>query len=235
MTPIMRHLLCFAFLGGLSVYASATTYTYEAQNPSGSDRGGDLRYISLNYSDSDESLFGSFSLKRKNHKLANTGWMVLSPGGNPKNGLGDQAIMYMDFRSGDSWLYQYNGNSNNNSYRNSPFLGHFENSLTVRNNRNQRNVSFNYDLSNVQPQTSNWTGMSFGDRVGVWFHALVGRIRGDEEGINRYQQARRYETWHDTSNSVTHSVPEIDAAGLPLVATLLVSLFVIGRERFGKH
>ncbi|MFT7559199.1 MAG: hypothetical protein ACI93R_001104 [Flavobacteriales bacterium] len=223
-----------------SASAFATTYNYSATNPSGSAGGGDVTDISLTYSDTAERLSGSFTVAENNGRIADTGWMVLSGGANPKGSEGDYGIMYMDFVSGDSWLYQYNGENNPSSYMGAPLLAYFDNAMTVSATGSTRSASFNYDLSGVSAPSSTWSGMGFGDQVGVWFHGLVGSFDADADGIDGYDGDMGHQFWHDTSYSTTTEVdvPEIDAAGIPLAAGLLLSLMAFFRERknlFGKR
>jgi len=228
----------------LLLFASGSTYSnfidqtgafnYTEENPDGSNGAGDLTFLSITYDLEVDNLFGSFNLVERDDKLANTGWMVLSPGDNPKGSEGDHGILYMDFLSGDSWLYQYNGQNNPSSYRDSSLLAFFESSLEVTEGDQSRSVEFNYDLGGVDAPSDTWTGLSFGEQVGIWFHGLVGEFSANEDGIQRYRSTARGQVWHDSSNTTTVQVPEIDAAGLPLAGMLLLSVLAIYREKRAK-
>lgn len=234
----LKTLAATAFLSGLMASVNAENYQYDVNSPLGSARAGDLTSLSLNYSDTDDALSGSFTFQETSRgQVADTGWMVLSHGPNPKGNEEDYGILYMDFINRDSWLYQYNGQNDPSSYANSPLLAYYNDSLNVARANNAMSVDFAVDFTNIQAPTNadNWTGMSFGQHVGVWFHGLLGQIRGDENGISHIRGSGRAQSWYDTSNQRTHTVPEIDAAGLPLIATLMLAMIAVGRERFSKH
>jgi hypothetical protein len=213
--------------------ASAVTYIHEATNPRGSAGAGDLTSISLAYTNNatTDELSGSFSLQ-EHSGLADTAWLVLSDGKNPKGNEQDHGILYMDFASGNSWLYQYNGQNNLSSYTSGDLLAFYENSVSANNNGSSVDVDFSVSFAGVTAPTDTWTGMSFDESVGVWFHGLEGSLSGDETGITSYTADAGGQFWYDTSYSSATRVPEMDGAGAPLAAAFMLSLLAFARDRF---
>lgn len=231
----MREFISYVLLAAsalMSLDAFANAYNYSQSYPRGSSGAGDLTSISLTYDhDSGGSLSGSFSVVEQNNNIANTGWMVLTEGPNPKGREGDYGILYMDFLAGDSWLYQYNGQNNPSSYVDSPLLAYYESSVNTVDHGATRTVEFGVGFQDVQAPSTSWSGMSFTDTIGVWFHGLNGIFNADQDGINSYRSTAPGQFWHDTSNSTAHQVPEIDGAGLPLSLAFLLSAFVVIRQK----
>ncbi|MEO0411621.1 MAG: PEP-CTERM sorting domain-containing protein [Pseudomonadota bacterium] len=99
-------------------------------------------------------------------------WLVMSDGPNPKNQIGEYAILYADLRRNRITAYEYNGDNNASSF-NDPgnFLGSFNNIMDLQ-PRADGNVNFQIDVTSINStfNTDDWDGISFGNRIGVWFH-----------------------------------------------------------------
>lgn len=177
-------------------------------------------------------------------------WLAVSPGPNPKGHGGELALLYFD-GSGDKaklTAYAYNGFNGDTSYRDgssapgdqapdrikSSLLSEsWINELSVKNEANgTRTMKIDIDATDIQdhaPQypgpggPSEWTGLAFGDKIGLWFHPNVGLKTKYEEGFLARDKGWQYahQGWLDFSDKPTEAVPEpatLAALGLGLAA-----------------
>lgn len=149
---------------------------------------------------------------------ADGGWLVVSPGANPKNSTTELAIAYLDADSGGVWVYAYNGANNAASYLETPFLGFFSNAYTI-DGEGVATLSLNTSIIDTQLET----GFAFGERLGIWYHPALGvNINGDASGMSGFSFSSQ--GWLDTNwdgdcdnpnNGCITTVPE--PGTLPLV------------------
>lgn len=104
-------------------------------------------------------------------------WLVVSDGPNPKNQIGEYAILYADLDDNRITAYEYNGDNNASSFSNpGNNLGVFDGVMNYTNNAgnagNDGLVTFSLDVTSINAQAlgSEWDGISFGENIGVWFH-----------------------------------------------------------------
>lgn len=128
-----------------------------------------------------------------NGAAAEGGWLVISPGPNPKNSDRELGIAYFDAASGNTWIYAYNGLNNNASYQTMQYLGFFEDSYTTVNGV----ASLAFNASSFSGQLD--TGFSFGNRIGIWFHPSANlNVNGDSGGLDGFHASSN--GWLDTNN-----------------------------------
>ncbi|MBL8064959.1 MAG: PEP-CTERM sorting domain-containing protein [Chthonomonadaceae bacterium] len=172
-------------------------------------------------------------------------WLVVSPGANPKGHAGELSIYYFDVTHGSGprlTTYAYNGVNGDNSFKNGNGSGasadkiassivnnSWINSLKYINNANgSRTLGFDIDATVIQNHTpkypgpggpSEWTGTSFGEKMGIWFHPVSGL--SSSYGSDGFLKGFQYcsQGWLDGENFVTTPEPASMAAlGIGVVA-----------------
>lgn len=181
-----------------------------------------------------------------NNRQTNGYWLAVSPGPNPKGHAGELALFYFDASSSTPALlaYAYNGVNGGNSYLDgSPAAGtqapdfilssktsnHWINQLSVVNGpSNTRKMIFDIDATQIQNHVplypgpggpSEWTGASFAERFGIWFHPLKGLQTSYNANGSLKTLHKSAEGWLDGQNLET--VPEpmtMTALGLGIAA-----------------
>ena len=189
-----KHLTKFCFLViviASSATASATVmYNYDrgAGVFGGSSQ---LSYDSVSATfdtDTDEFTFAV----DYNGNAAEGGWLVISPGPNPKNSNSELGIAYFDATSGNTWIYAYNGQNNNASYQTMEFLGFFEDAYTSVGDE----ATLAFDATAVNAGLD--TGFAFGNHIGIWFHPTANlNVLGDSDGLYIFQAHQN--GWLDTN------------------------------------
>lgn len=175
-------------------------------------------------------------------------WLVVSPGENPKGHAGQLAIFFVDASTSTPAVlaYAYNGVNGHQSWQDgSPMAGvqapdliqssltnsNFVNALQVQNLADGgRRISMDLNATAIQghlpkypgPQgQSEWTGTSFGNRFGIWFHPVKGLQTQYTQGGALSSWSFRQEGWVDGGN--LEAVPEpatMTALGLGVAAML---------------
>ena len=171
-------------------------------------------------------------------------WVALSGGANPKGHGGELALLYFDATGETPTLtaYNYNGVDGNTSYRDgSPEAGdqapdRIKSSLLDISWINDiqafdeadgsRTMRFDIDATEINshnpayPGNSPWTGLAYGDQVGIWFHHTAGSSFAYQDGfIDSFGFAKQ--GWLDLQNQGTTTVPEpatLAALGLGVAA-----------------
>jgi len=135
-------------------------------------------------------------------------WLVVSPGDNPKGGVNEYAILYGDRAANRITAYSYDGNNNANSYANGgTFLGTFDQAFTDGGTHATYGdmTMFSLDVSAINSAfgTQEWSGTSFGDEQGIWFHQSTGSsfAYDGNGGITNYSFGGQM--WLDTKNQTT--------------------------------
>jgi hypothetical protein len=164
-------------------------------------------------------------------------WLVVSPGPNPKGHAHEFGIIYFDASSIGSTkvtVYRYNGQNADNSYTNPGHL--LASSLNpmdtqiISHSANQvgatRNFSVSINASVINslfspPTFPDWTGIEFGNKIGVWFHTVKGLNTAYDANGALTQFSYGGQGWHDLSNQMT--VPAPGAIALVGAGTLLVA------------
>ncbi len=230
-------------LAGLfcSSIASATVYSYSVNNPSGSTGAGDITQFSASYNDVTENLSWSTTIQEVGGYLADGFWMVLSDGENPKNDVNEYAILYGDTITGNISAYAYNGVNSGNSWQTpGDHIETLVGILSIDDSvANQRSFSFSLDGTNINSHdpdnslvaTDDWDGLSFGNHVGIWFHAVV--LSGSGAGYDGDNKLTSFDfsrqSWYDTSMRDTSVVPV--PAAVWLFGSALLGLVGFSKRR----
>lgn len=225
----------------LSGMASATVYSYSVDNPSGSTGAGDITRFSATYDDVSENLSWSTTIREQNGFLADGFWLVLSDGENPKNDVNEYAILYGDIASGNISAYAYNGVNSASSWQTpGDHIETLVGILSVDDSvANQRTFGFSLDGTNINAHdpdnslvaTDDWDGVSFGPKIGIWFHAVVfdglGAAYDLQNKLTSFDYSRQ--SWYDTSMKDTSVVPV--PAAVWLFGSALLGLAGFSRRR----
>ncbi|MFK8031070.1 MAG: PEP-CTERM sorting domain-containing protein [Gammaproteobacteria bacterium] len=195
---IIKALSIAALISGSQVASASPTYNYErGAGVFGGGSGLSYDSVSASYNSSTEAF--SFEVDY-NGTAAAGGWLVVSPGGNPKNSTSELGIAYFDAASGDTWVYAYNGMNNSASYLTMDFLGFFEDSYTTVNGV----ATLSLETSSFSSQLD--TSFAFGERIGIWFHPTANlSVIGDSDGLDTF--TANGTGWLDTSNEGDCSNP----------------------------
>jgi hypothetical protein len=226
-----RHLLATGSLAlGLLAASSvqATTWSFGTSSGFGSTLANQLSSYNVSYNDAN----GDFRLRTT--FAPNTSvdgyWFVASASGqNPKGTFNELAILYADFGTKRVSAFEYNGQNDANSYNsNASFIGRYENALTQVGNTWTLSIndaairSFN-DGNNG----ADWTGIKFGQNIGIWFHWFDGSFTYNAS--NKLTGVHiRSQGWSDRTGDKTTKVPV--PATLPLIGLGLVGLGLLGRR-----
>ncbi len=173
--------------------AASATPTYNYERGAGVFGGGSgLSYDSISASFDTGSDEFSFEVDY-NGNAAEGGWLVISPGENPKHSTSELGIAYFDADSGNTWIYSYNGQNNSASYLSMDFLGFFEDSYSTVNGV----ATLSFDASSINAALD--TGFAFGSRIGIWFHPAANlNVFGDSNGLDTFSASSI--GWFDTNN-----------------------------------
>ncbi len=202
-------------LAGSAAVSATPSYNYgRGSGTFGGGSGLSPDSVSISYdSDSEDFLFEV----DYNGNAAEGGWLVISPGENPKHSTSELGIAYFDAASGDTWIYAYNGQNNYASYLQTDFLGFYENSYSTTNG--VATLSFNATAVNAVLDT----GFAFGSRIGIWFHPSANLdVNGDVNGLTNFHA--RQNGWLDTNNDGNCNNPNngcITTVPEPATLTLL--------------
>jgi PEP-CTERM motif len=135
-------------------------------------------------------------------------WLALSPGANPKGNSTELAILYMDLKENRYAVYNYNGVNGSNSYNtggagSSPvFIQGGAANLTQVGNSYTFNLNVNAINNGALNSNAGWTGMEFGNQIGLWYHFFDGDVvfnnNGTVQALHAYSQG-----WSDLANQRT--------------------------------
>lgn len=218
--------------------AFAANLTFHDGNPNGNMLGG-INNVAGTYKsltatfDTDTDLFSWSSTFEKNSDgtLADGAWLVVSDGPNPKFQPGEYAIYYLDAINEKVSIYEYDGNNNGNSWRNP---GNFLDSTSLqvtRNGSDEVTFAFDYDATDLNNLAlgPDWKGTSFGEEIGLWFHALSGT--GGEYGTdpgdlvstgNITKFSHKKHGWYDIDSVAVPEPMSVASIGLFALAGVFV-------------
>ena len=217
MTSIRKTLLATALLSFGASASAGVVYSYE-RGPGVFGGHSGLAYDSV--SASFDSGSGDFTWEVDfAGAVADGGWLVVSPGDNPKNSSSELGIAYFDTATGDAWIYAYNGENNSASYRETPFLAYFAGAYTTVGDVST--LSFNASAVNAALDS----GFEFGTRIGIWYHPSANVwTNGDGTGLHTFNASQN--GWLDTTQDGDCTNPNNGCITVPEPGSL--PLFVLG-------
>ena len=246
--PALTALAGALTLSALAAPAAAATFSYSVEMPNvgpGSANAGQLQSLAFGYDDGGDSLSGNETLDASGSIVVNPmqgvpdgGWIVLSDGRNAReeNGL---AILYMDFSSGTVVAYEYDGSLNRRGFRTfeqqDRYIATFENAVTS----SVRDGVFSFEIADLNvnaiqtfSDADDFTGVSFGEQIGIWFHlAVFNEIEiGPDGRVTRF--APRADSFYDAidQNTVSDNLIVPLPAGGVLLLTGLAGVAAVRRR-----
>jgi len=153
-------------------------------------------------------------------------WLVVNNGPNPKqSNVNELAIMYGDMDTNTLTTYVYNGQNSASSWNN-PGI-HLQTD-TFTSDSDSLSIDINATAINDWSTNPLYTGISFDDNIGIWFHISTGsNFVYDGNEIDQYNFSSQ--GWYDKANLTTTSVPEPFSFSLLLLG--VIGLFASRRKR----
>ncbi len=227
----MKTAVAVAAMGVLASSASAfgNEFRYEFSG-TGPGISGDVKGANAIFAPGSETLeFNAIVKKGKTDGFQ----VVFSPGPNPKGYSGELAALYFDASSAGTpkiTAYAYNGLNPDNSWQDgdeksgtqSPDKiissikdpGFVQSTVKKDNGDGTMTLGFKIDASAIQnhspkyPGASPWTGVEFGDKIGIWFKSFdVSSISYDSKGFISSLH-RTHTGYYDFAGEHTNAVPE---------------------------
>ena len=156
---------------------------------------------------------GNVLVEGEKYGKMKSGYMTFSGQGagdedEDSTGSGD-FVFFMNFLSGDAWLYNFNGSTFANDYNGSEMLGYFQNSVEVDNSwSREKSVNFDYNLSRIEGGNLAFLGVDESTEFTVATENRM--IKGNNHGvIGLKSQPKDAKNW-DYVPENHHDVPEID-------------------------
>ena len=193
-------------------------FTYDVVEPSGSDAAGDIERVTTSFNETTNEL--TFQLVISGDE-ADGFTLAINDGPNPKGNVDELALIYFD-NSGDQPIltaYNYNGQNDFSSFEDTPLASSlnpnspFSNMEVSTDAYGNTVFSFNLDATdiNAYSQDEAWTGVAFGEHVGVWLHPMSGieSSYGDDGFLDSWDIDEQ--SWLDVANRDTvceHIEPE---------------------------
>ena len=219
----MRHVLAIAALCAAAGSASGALFQWNSNGAGQDNSGGTISSINSTFNSSSKVF--TWDVSYSNGATADTDgfWLVVSPGPNPKGHAHEFGIIYFDASSiGNTkvTVYRYNGQNADNSFTNpghllasslnpmdTQILSHSASQMGAT---RSFSVSINASVINslfTPPTYPDWTGIEFGNKIGVWFHSGKGRDTacGANGGVTRFSYGGQ--GWRDLCDQRTGPTP----------------------------
>ena len=200
-----------------------TIYSFNIDNPPGSDRAGDIQNVNTSFNGNTNEL--SFSMVVEDTAEGFT--LAINNGANPKGHGGELALLYFD-ASGDEpviTVYGYNGLNTQTSWLDgssesgtqpadqilsSLVDGDAFTDISVTTDADGNKVlSFNLDATPILEhdplygQDGDWSGIAFDESIGVWLHPSSGleTAYGEDGYLSQWDVSKQ--SWYDSANQTT--------------------------------
>lgn len=205
--------------------ASALSWQYDCSPCSGNGAAGAMTSLTTTYDSATEVFSFDATFSATNGNLPNAGWLVVSPGPNPKGNVDEYAIMYMDNANATVTSYVYNGVNSANSWQDpNAYLQSDVGALSVSNpSASERRIQFSIDATAINAMNlgPDWVGVEFGPQMGLWYHPATGGFEYDGKGrISSFKVGTQ--GWYDKLDLSTRPIPEPSAALAFGIGALLV-------------
>ena len=235
-------------VGASTASAMAGAYIADFTPSSQNANGGDIDRITARYDTDTNQL--DYTVVFGN-QVTEGFTLAISPGQNPKNQPGELALFYFDASDMNApkvTAYGYNGQNNQTSWTDGDSstggsqqadlimsdlqLGLSDAKISFDDNIDgTRTLGFSIDASSIinhnplypSPTGDDWTGASFFERIGIWFHTFKTFDADYDANGNITDLTLGGEGWFDGSNIATTFVPMPGAAGMTLAGLGLVA------------
>lgn len=241
----MKITLCALSMMLAAGAASAQTYQWEWTGQSGhSDAGGEIEHVLARFNTITNQTLWRLTFA---DQITDGFTLAVSPGPNPKGHGGELALLYFDATSLNDpriTVYNYNGHNSMTSFKDgSPVAGNqtpdlihstFDAELVTSQTWSfdrqdgRRVLGFKMDASAINghspmyPGNSPWTGMAFGEELGIWMHPFTNLTAtySDDGALLSWGGEHG---WLDGNGFNTRQVPAPGAAGLALLGGALAA------------
>jgi len=234
-------------LGAISATSNAAIHELDFTPQSQNSNGGQIDRITARFNDSNNRLDWSVEF---GNQVTEGFTLALSPGQNPKNHPGELALFYFDASDMNNprlTSYAYNGENNISSYEDgdtstpgdqTPDLITVDSQLrsgdikvSVDDNTDgTRTLGFSIDATSIiehnplfPSATEDWTGASFAEKIGIWFHTFRNFDASYDDEGRLISLNKSGEGWFDGANIQTQVIPLPGAAAMTLAGLGLVA------------
>lgn len=236
--------LAIAALTTGTTTAAAQTYVFdwEAGDSGVNNAGGEFQSVNGSFNATTNRFTWDITF---NDQITDGYTLAVSPGPNPKGTSGELALIYFDatnLAAPDVTVYAYNGENTQLSWADGSNAAGIQSpdkiissqglnsgdilNASVTDAGGMRTLSLEMDATNLQshlpkwPSAADWTGVEFGDLIGVWLHptASLTTEYGSDGFLNNW--FAESEGWLDGSNFHTVPAPagSLALGGLGLLA-----------------
>lgn len=226
----MKNMLIAAIAGvALAGVASAAQYewVYNGSSPVQNTSGGTVSALRSTFDTATDAFTWDVTYSDGVAKNTNGFWLVVSDGPNPKNSVGQLAIMYFDatnLAAPKVSIYRYNGQNSSNSFltpndllASSTGIRASDISASASQSGGSRTFHLSVDATAINnlygaPVMPDWEGIEFGTHIGMWFHS----IKNAQFAYNgsRITGLTGTAGWLDGNDECTTLIPAPGAAGL---------------------
>ncbi len=171
-----------------------TTYTFTKDSPSGSDGGGDIKNVETSFNETTNEFTFTMTIE----DISNGFSLAINGGPNPKGHEAEMALFYFDASGANPIVsvYAYNGMNTQTSWEDGSRAGGIQTADSILNSIANADVfsnisvttdgagnnifSFTMDATDVLNHSplygpdGEWTGVSFGEEIGMWLHPVQG-------------------------------------------------------------
>ncbi|MFN0134685.1 MAG: PEP-CTERM sorting domain-containing protein [Phycisphaerae bacterium] len=230
--------------------AATYQWSFDPNVGSVNHAGGTILSVTTTYNDATDELswYATFGAVPGQPLLRTDGFtLAISPGPNPKNHPGEMALFYFDAVGPTPIMsvYGYNAMNNQTSFNDGSNAGGTQapdriftsqddptnvisDIRAIDNGDGTRTLGFTMDATNIidhlplHPDAQDpWTGASYGDHIGIWFHQQAGTTRSYNSNGYLTSWGSRKQGWLDRNMETTVLVPEPASIGL-MVGGLIV-------------
>ncbi|MCX4029389.1 hypothetical protein H0A36_03020 [Endozoicomonas sp. SM1973] len=217
--------------------AAAPIYEFEVNNPANNPAGGKITNIKTRYDSDNQTFSWQSTTEKANGQYTDGFWLVVSDGPDPKGHVNEYAIMYGDLATGTLTSYIYNGNSTYNTWRhNQNYIASTgANFINVSDNGTARTFNFELDTTQINSlfTTTDWDGVAFGEKIGIWYHPSIGSTFAYNADGSLKNFSVTQSGWYDAAHQTTTPISTPATISLFLMSVALVP-FIRNRRRSFK-
>lgn len=193
-----------------------TAYLYQTAPgfTGGGPNGANLTGVEARFTMIDGQEFLEFTAQVNSEIINDDGfYLAINSGPNPKSTTTELAILFGDVANNVITAYQYDGRTPTASapYRRDKSWGnpaHYLETFSGAITAAAGEISFLIDVTSLNnlPLGSNWTGVSFDEKIGIWFgYYSSTTFSYDGDAITKLTTGSK--AWHDTANRTAIEIP----------------------------
>lgn len=216
-----------------SALGAVFQWNYDGVSPAQNANAGNISAIAGSFNNATDGFTWDVTYSNGATKDTDGYWLVVSPGAMPNGAGGEYAIIYFDatnLAAPKVSVYRYNGQNSSASWS-SPADLLLSNQIagsgitaSASQTGTQRRFILSFDATGINnlynagtnPSLPNWTGVEFGNNIGVWMHTVAGASTGyssSTKKLNKWDFTK--EGWLDAASQPTVPTPgALSLAGL---------------------